>query len=163
MGLCASVPGRSCALRSGLFVRLRALPRPGDAHNPHTPARSVLAGANNGVLQAEAKKYMDGLTEAARDAALEDARAFRVKHPAGSAGAMAAFDELSETRKSAVRILAGIAGGQHAATHAQRSATRSPPRALASSLRRPALVQATRVSSDIYIVPYIYDYLSTYL
>jgi hypothetical protein len=118
MGLCASVPGRSCALRSGLLVRLRALQRPGDAHNPHTPARSVLAGANNGLLQAEAKKYMDGLTKAARDAALAVARAFRETWPAGSAGAMAAFDELSETRKLAVRSLGCITAGQHAATHA---------------------------------------------
>ena len=72
---------------------------------------SVLAGANNGLLQAEAKKYVGGLGKADRAAALDDARAFREKHPAGSKCAMAAFDSLSQIGKFAVRILASITGG----------------------------------------------------
>jgi hypothetical protein len=73
--------------------------------------RSVLAGANNGLLQAEAKKHMDGLGQAARDVALAAARAFREKHRAGSSGALAAFDKLSTVMKFAARILASITGG----------------------------------------------------
>jgi hypothetical protein len=73
--------------------------------------RSVLAGANNGLLQAEAAKHMGRLSKADHAAALDDARAFRKKHPAGSSGAMAAFDNLSEIGKFAVRILASITGG----------------------------------------------------
>jgi hypothetical protein len=85
--------------------------------------RSVLAGANNGLLQAEAAKHMGGLSTADHAAALDDARAFRVRHPAGSKGAMAAFDSLSQIGKFAVRILASITGGapemppRRAATH----------------------------------------------
>ena len=62
--------------------------------------------------------------------ALDDARAFREKHPAGSTGAMAAFDSLSQISKFAVRILASITAG-------------AVPRGcvVASSLRRPAVVQ----------------------
>ena len=98
----------------------------------------MLAGANNGVLQAEAAKYMDGLGQADHAAALADARAFRETWPAGSAGAMAAFDELSEIRKFAVRILGSITGGQHG-VHTHSAAQRAPRSA--SSLRRPATVQ----------------------
>ena len=92
--------------------------------------RSVLAGANNGLLQAEAAEYMGGLGEADHAAALDEARAFREKHPAGSTGAMAAFDSLSKIKQHAVRILASIDGG-------------AVPRGcvVASSLRRPAVVQ----------------------
>jgi hypothetical protein len=82
--------------------------------------RSVLAGANNGLLQAEAKKYMGRLSKADHAAALDDARAFRKKHPAGSSGAKAAFDKLSEIGKFAVRILGSITAG------ARRSHTRAP-------------------------------------
>ena len=73
---------------------------------------------------------MGGLSKADHAAALDEARAFRKKHPAGSTGAMAAFDNLSQISKFAVRILASIAGG-------------AVPRGcvVASSLRRPALVQ----------------------
>ena len=73
---------------------------------------------------------MGGLSTADHAAALDDARAFRVRHPAGSKGAMAAFDSLSQIGKFAVRILASITGG-------------AVPRGcvVASSLRRPALVQ----------------------
>ena len=71
----------------------------------------MLAGATNGLLQAEAAQYMGGLGEADHAAALDEARAFREKHPAGSSGAMAAFDKLSEIGKFAVRILASITGG----------------------------------------------------
>ena len=82
----------------------------------------MLAGANNGLLQAEAAEYMGGLGEADHAAALDEARAFREKHPAGSSGAMAAFDKLSEIGKFAVRILASITGGAlRSHTHAQRS------------------------------------------
>ena len=80
---------------------------------------SVLAGANNGLLQAEAKKYMGGLGEADRAAALDDARAFRRKYPARSSGAMAAFDNLSKIKQLAVRILASITGGVHGGDAAQ--------------------------------------------
>ena len=73
--------------------------------------RSVLAGATNGLLQAEAAKHMGGLSKADHAAALAEARAFREKHPAGSTGAMAAFDKLSTFRQFAVRILASITGG----------------------------------------------------
>ncbi len=89
----------------------------------------MLAGANNGLLQAEAKKYVGGLGQAGRAAALDDARAFRKKHPAGSKGAMAAFDNLSQIGKFAVRFLAGINGGaRRSHTHARHSHT---PRAAA--------------------------------
>jgi hypothetical protein len=85
----------------------------------------VLAGANNGLLQAEAAQYMGGLSKADHAAALADARAFRETHPAGSRGAMAAFDKLSEIEQFAVRILASIAGGawRGAATHKRTIAT----------------------------------------
>jgi hypothetical protein len=82
---------------------------------------SVLAGTNNGLLQAEAAAYMGGLGQTARAAALDDARAFRKKHPARSSGARAAFDKLSEIGKFAVRILASITGG------ARRSHTHASP------------------------------------
>ena len=91
--------------------------------------RSVLAGANNGLLQAEAKKYMGDLSKKDHAAALDEARAFREQHPAGSSGAMAAFDNLSEIKKFAVRILASITGGaRRSHTHARHSHT---PRAAA--------------------------------
>jgi hypothetical protein len=81
--------------------------------------RSVLAGATNGLLQAEAKKYMGDLSKKDHAAALADARAFRKKHPAGSTGAMAAFDNLSKIKQLAVRILASITGGVHGGDAAQ--------------------------------------------
>ena len=81
--------------------------------------RSVLAGANNGLLQAEAAKHMGGLGEADHAAALDEARAFREQHPAGSSGALAAFDNLSEIKQFAVRILASITGGVHGGDAAQ--------------------------------------------
>ena len=117
---------------------LRAPKRPGAAHflRPQRACAvvSLLAGANTGLLQAEAKKYVGGLGKAGPAAALDDARAFREKHPAGSKGAMAAFDNLSKIGKFAVRILASIAGG---------IAGGAVPRGfvVASSLRRPAVVQ----------------------
>ena len=79
--------------------------------------RSVLAGANNGLLQAEAAKHMGGLSPADHAAALDDARAFRVQHPAGSKGAMAAFGSLSKIKQFAVRILGGVHGGDAAQPH----------------------------------------------
>ncbi len=79
--------------------------------------RSVLAGATNGLLQAEAAQFMGGLGEADHAAALDEARAFRKAHPAGSSGALAAFDSLSKIKKFAVRILGGVHGGDAAQPH----------------------------------------------
>jgi hypothetical protein len=94
--------------------------------------RSVLAGANNGLLQAEAAKHMGDLSKKDHAAALAEARAFRKKHPAGSTGAMAAFDNLSKIKQFAVRILASITGGApRSHTHAQRSDARNPAGAAA--------------------------------
>jgi hypothetical protein len=92
----------------------------------------VLAGATNGLLQAEAKKYMGRLSKKDHAAALDEARAFRKAHPAGSPGALAAFAELSEIKQLAVRSLASItAGARRSHTHARRSDTRNPPGAAA--------------------------------
>ena len=127
-------PGVVRCARAFRCGRLRAPKRPDAAHflRPQRACAvvSLLAGANSGLLQAEAKKYVGGLGKADRAAALDDARAFREKHPAGSKCAMAAFDSLSQIGKFAVRILASITGG-------------AVPRGcvVASSLRRPALVQ----------------------
>ena len=83
---------------------------------------------------------MGDLSKKDHAAALDEARAFRELHPAGSKGAMAAFDNLSQIGKFAVRILASITGGawRGAATHTRTIAThatlgRTHTRALATS------------------------------
>jgi hypothetical protein len=72
---------------------------------------------------------MGGLSKKDHAAALDEARAFRKAHPAGSSGAMAAFDNLSKIKQLAVRSLASITGGaRRSHTHARHSHT---PRAAA--------------------------------
>ena len=96
----------------------------------------MLAGANSGVLQAAAAEHMGGLGQAARDAALAEARAFRKNHPTGSAGASAAFDELPEIRQFAVRSLGSREGGipGAAAAKGNRLNKREPDQEIAGSV-----------------------------